>query len=292
MGKTATSISQQIMKLSERGMILDMENNKIEEILLDIGYYRLGFYWNPFEKNKNHEFKEGTKFSDVIDLYYLDIDLRDILLKCLNRIEINFKTKLVYYVSNKSNNPSWFVDERVMNKDFVDNFFKIYDFKFKRNNIPIKRHHNKYKDEYAPAWKTLEFLTFGTVFRIFTNLNDSNLKLEIQKKYGIEDSKTFENYINTIIFIRNTCAHSGVLFDLNTPKEIKITPLINFRNYKNNRHSLDSCIKVVLYFLDTISNGRKNEIETQLKELFAKNSSNDIIKEIIENKIGYRNICI
>jgi abortive infection bacteriophage resistance protein len=291
MGAIATSISQQIQKLSDRGMILDMEKAKIEEILLDIGYYRLGFYWNPFEKNRNHEFKDGTKFSDAVALYYLDVDLRNILLKCLNRIEINFRTKLVYYASNQYNNSTWFADKRVMRNDFVESFSKHYDTTFIDNNRPIKKHHQKYiNDKYAPAWKTLEFFTFGTIFKIFRSLNDENLKLEISRKYGINHAKTFVNYINTIIFIRNTCAHGGVLFDLNTPTEIKMTSLINFRNYANKKHSLDSCIKVILYFLQTISNDRKSEIETQLDELFLKNSDNQIIKDIIETKMGYKKI--
>jgi abortive infection bacteriophage resistance protein len=291
MGSTATSISQQIQKLSDRGMILDMTNDKIEEILLDIGYYRLGFYWNPFEKDRSHDFIEGTKFSDVVALYYLDVDLRNILLKCLNRIEINFRTKLVYYASNRSNSPAWFADKKVMSQSFVDSFSKHYDATFIKNNGPIKKHHSKYiNDRYAPAWKTLEFFTFGTIFKIFRSLNDETLKLEIYSKYGINHSLTFINYISTIIFIRNTCAHGGVLFDLNTPTAIRITPLIHFRNYSNNIHSLDSCIKVILYFLDQISNDRKKEIEAQLDDLFRKNSGNQTIKKIIENKIGYINI--
>jgi len=66
MGNIATNTSQQLEILKERGMNLDYSDNKVKEILLDIGYYRLGFYWNPFEINKEHDFKKGTKFSDVV----------------------------------------------------------------------------------------------------------------------------------------------------------------------------------------------------------------------------------
>ena len=37
------SIENQIIKLRNRDMILDCKEEKIKEILLDIGYYRLGF---------------------------------------------------------------------------------------------------------------------------------------------------------------------------------------------------------------------------------------------------------
>lgn len=120
MGGIATSIIKQIEILESRGMIFDLEEEKIKEILLDIGYYRLGFYWNPFEIDAEHNFIKATKFSDVVSLYYLDVDLRSIFTKHLNRIELNFRTKLIYYVSNKyKNSPTWFIDSKVMTKDFI-----------------------------------------------------------------------------------------------------------------------------------------------------------------------------
>lgn len=48
-GKLATTIDKQIELLSSRGMTFKDEA-KARENLLDIGYYRLGFYWFPFEK--------------------------------------------------------------------------------------------------------------------------------------------------------------------------------------------------------------------------------------------------
>ncbi len=130
MGHIATSITEQIQILTDRGMIFDCEETKVKEILLDIGYYRLGFYWRPFEIDKEHNFREGTTFSDVITLYYLDVDLRNILNKYLTRLEINFRTKLVYYVSNKyKESPTWFADDAVVQRNFIDNLSRIYDAK-------------------------------------------------------------------------------------------------------------------------------------------------------------------
>lgn len=48
--KLATNIDEQITKLVERGMVID-NVEKAKENLLDIGYFRLGFYWFPFEKS-------------------------------------------------------------------------------------------------------------------------------------------------------------------------------------------------------------------------------------------------
>lgn len=60
--KTATTVEEQIAKLEERGIIIS-DKEKAKEILLDIGYYRLGFYLFPFEvtypslKHRKHKKK-------------------------------------------------------------------------------------------------------------------------------------------------------------------------------------------------------------------------------------------
>ena len=124
MGKIATTIDEQIQQLTDRGMCFDGFNKqKVKEILLDIGYYRLGFYWNPFEINNQHQLKKGTQFSDIVSLYYLDVDIRNLLIKATNRIEINFRTKLIYTVSNKhKNTPTWLVYKKVMSQSFINKF--------------------------------------------------------------------------------------------------------------------------------------------------------------------------
>ncbi len=286
MGQKATNTIEQIKLLKTRGMILDFEEKKIKEFLLDIGYYRLGFYWNPFEIDKSHNFKTGTKFSDIIKLYYLDVDLRNVLAKYINRIEINFRTKLVYYVSNKyKDSPTWFADQAIVNNSIIDNLPKFYNGKFIKLNKPIKKHHDKYiNDKYAPAWKTLEFFTFGTILNIYRNLKDDNIKTRISESFGIKNIKKFINLIETIILIRNSCAHGDVLFDFNTPKGISVLPQIDLNN---DRNSMYSCIKVIYYFLGTISDNRKVEMHNRITKIFESFDDNENIKGIIKNSIKY-----
>lgn len=44
MGNIAKTVDEQISLLQSRGMIID-NIDKAKEVLLDVGYYRLGFYW-------------------------------------------------------------------------------------------------------------------------------------------------------------------------------------------------------------------------------------------------------
>ncbi|WP_188347421.1 hypothetical protein [Sphingobacterium cavernae] len=54
MGNQATNIDEQIKILrDERNMIIE-DVDKCKEILSDIGYYRLGFYWFHYEQKREN----------------------------------------------------------------------------------------------------------------------------------------------------------------------------------------------------------------------------------------------
>lgn len=287
MAGLATSIEDQILKLQKRGMVLDLKEDKVKEILLDIGYYRLGFYWHPFVLDADHNFKEGTKFSTVIDLYYLDVDLRYLLIKYINRLELNFRTNLIYWASmHYDENPIWYSDPNIMTAEYLKDIKAHYNKNFKKKNIQISKHHAKYpNDKYAPCWKTFEYYTFGSIVKVFEHIMEEDVRKEISLKYSIKKPEKLQNFLDTLVFVRNSCAHSGVIFDLHIDEGVSGVPNLKFNN--NYSHSLDSAIKALLYLLDNISENRKNELQQKLVELFGNFRGNDTIKDIIENKLGY-----
>jgi abortive infection bacteriophage resistance protein len=288
MANKATTINEQVEKLKSRGLVFDSGVEKVKEVLLDIGYYRLGFYWSPFEIDKDHNFKPGTKFSDVLALYYLDVDLKNILVRILNRIEINFKTQLIYFVSNQYDKDSiWFTNNKIVKNSFVEGFYNFYNKNIKTiNNKPIQKHHLKYRNhKYAPAWKTIEFMSLGSTINLYDALLNESLKRTIAKQYDVLSLQNFKNYLKTIRYIRNICAHSDLLFDANTNFTILSSPQIPIENHKT--HSLDTSIRVILYFLSQISKKRYMEYKDAINELFKVNSNNQVLKTIINNKIGY-----
>lgn len=292
--KQSTTINTQITILTERGMNLDLGNDKCIEVLGDIGYFRLGSYCFPFEQtypclvNRDHKYKTEAKISDVVNLYYFDVDLRNILSKYINRIEVNFRTKVVYEVSNiyiTSN--TWFVDPAVMERQYIDEFDKkVYTDSLRRNKV-IRRHHFNYiNDKYAPAWKTLEFIPFGGVLKMFKNIKNEVVKENISKKYGINTLGIFERYISSIVELRNTCAHGGVLFDFTLSLSLMNGPALRITN--NNKNNLNSVIEVILFILKNISEHRAHEMKMEIDKLFNDHHSDVAIRSIIEQSIGYK----
>lgn len=289
MGDVVNSISKQISKLKERELDLSCyDEQKLKEILLDIGYFRLGFYCYYYFNKQTNKFVENIKISDIINLYYLDIDLKYLLLKYINRIEINFRTKLIYYISMKyKDNSKWYVDLNVMTEESVNDFKnKIYTNKFINDNLALKKHHIKYPDDdFAPCWKVFEYLTLGSIISIFSNIKDSSAKQIISDKYGINDLNKFLKLLHTVRLIRNICAHSGVLFDYSLPQSISSIPQITYN--QGDRNSLDASIKVIGFFIHTISTNRHDDFKMEINNFFTKHKADVVLESVIKERIKY-----
>lgn len=272
MTKLSSTIDEQLTLLKTRGLIVEDER-KAREILLDIGYYRLGFYLFPFEKsyprlfNRTHEYISGATFEDAVNLYYFDFDLRLLLQRYLNRIEIAFRTSLIYHLSNKyKSNPIWFVTAGIVNRSYATEFGnKVYTSDFKRNPI-IRRHHQRNpNDRYAPAWKTLEFMTFGAVLKLYEELKEREDKIFIAHEFGIRQVVTFENYMHTIRQVRNVCAHGLLLYDVCLSQAIRRGPA---SNNPEERTNIMGALRVIKYMMSQVSENRAADMCNGIRHLY------------------------
>jgi abortive infection bacteriophage resistance protein len=123
---------------------------------------------------------------------------------------------------------------------------------------------------------------------LYKNLKDKSLKQKIAARYGIRNEKVLENYFSTLVEMRNICAHNAVLFDHTLYKELKNGPAFNVS--VENGYQVFPAIKVIWFILNSISQNRANELKKSVISLFDKNKNNDLIRSVIENCIGYKNI--
>jgi abortive infection bacteriophage resistance protein len=286
MGNKALTLDEQIALLRSRNMIITDED-KAKEVLFDVGYYRLGFYWFPFEKtypqkeNRTHEFKEGTNFDDAIKLYYFDFNLRNILHKALARVEIAFRTKVVYLASNfYSDRPTWFMDPTVTDREHIAFFERsIYPHLSKTITVIAQHHRYHINDKYAPAWKTVEFMAFGETIHLYQHLKNDSLRNLISLEFGINKTVIFENYLGLVKSLRNACAHGNILFDFRPNFSIRKGPAI-MENLNENQN-LNGAIRVVVYLLRQVSVNRCNELIDDINRLIDKYGANLAVKQIL-----------
>jgi abortive infection bacteriophage resistance protein len=288
-GKFATTIDEQIELLSSRGMTFGNEE-KARENLLDIGYYRLGFYWFPFEvtfprtEKRDHKFKEGTKFENVIQLYYFDYDARNIFLRYISRIEINFRTKLIYIASNFfKDNPFWYKDKNCVKQDFLDSEEYLRALDDLDREMVIIRDKKKYNRNYVPAWKAIEFMSFGIVIQLFNNVKDKNgfIRSRIAMSFGINSPNQLSDYMDAIRRLRNSCAHGKVIFDYKLPGA-----LTNANPVKLNPSqitNLSGTYEIFKYLLGRVSKNRVEEMRLKLKEAFDKVEDENLMIIITQN---------
>ena len=287
--KRAYTIDQQIERLKSNGMIFDDEE-KAKEILLDVGYYRLGFYSFPYEikypclEDRDHKLKPGTTFRSVYDLYEFDTKLRRILLNALDRIEVNIRTKIVYIISLRYiEDPYWFVNSECVSSKFIAGF-EEHIYEDMRKNPVIQHHHKIHTDRYAPAWKTIEFMTIGNIITLYGSLVDLEVKDYVARAYGCS-SGVFYNYMQTIRVLRNKCAHGGCVYRMEFPRGIKSLPA---DISEDCRHNIKGGIDVVLYMLGCISKARKAELEKDIRDLIESVHTSEAKRVILQSfKINY-----
>lgn len=267
------TIPEQIEHLKELGLVIP-DDAKAFEILSDIGFYRLGFYMFPFEKKypvkvgRDHTIKEGISMDTVLRLYYFDFELRLLLLKYISRIEIHLRTTIVNYMSAKHHNKdTWFVDDSIVSPSYARSFDNIYDRI--RLSSYIKWHHHNHPCKYAPAWKTLEFMTIGEIVDLYDAISNVSSRLDISKANEIRSIKTFDNYLTSVRRVRNRCAHAGILFDYAATEALTTQGPVDLSAVPD-RTNLRGAIEVIKYLTGIVSANRLADLERELQELIGK----------------------
>lgn len=290
--KQATSLDDQVAILRSRGVIINDEE-KAKEYLSDIGYYRLGFYTHPFEitypelgGRRRHDVQPGTHIEDIVALYYYDLDLRTLLNRYLSRIEVSVRTTIIYELSNKYRpNQIWFVSPAVMEQSFINDFNKEV-YSHLRSKPTIVRHHNKYYGRYAPAWKTIEFMTMGNLEALYDNLLLDADKRMISIKYNEPAIASFKSYLSVLREVRNACAHGNVLYDLRLVSGV-ITGAACPSFVPGTQQTLNGALRVIDFMVRQISANRAidmwDELHRATVRLYSKVPS---IRPLIEHKTG------
>lgn len=290
--KRATTYEDQIKIMKQRGAVI-ADEEKAKEYLSDIGYYRLGFYLHPFEITypelkdyRKHDLRPGTKIEDAVALYYFDLDMRNILNRYLSRIEVAIRTTIIYELSNKyAADPTWFANPTILSARFITEFpLKAYNSI--KTKDPIKRHHKKYLGKYAPAWKTMEYMTFGNLEVLYESLLLDLDKRLISMRFGEPATGTFLSYMMAVREVRNACAHGNVIWGLTLPNGIKSgVACPSFPAH--TQQTFHGALRVIDYLLRQISvnrvNDMWNEIYAATRLLYSKAPS---LKNLIETRTG------
>lgn len=219
--KPFRTFEQQLNILRERELIIEDEEEAIE-VLKKCNYYRLSGY--SLSMRQNDKFNEDSQFSDLMQIYNFDSELRGILMYLLEHIEISFRTHIGYYHGERYGPLGYRCSKNFINPIYFAKFNEDID-KYKeecKDREVFIKHHNKHYSGNFPIWVIVELLSFGTLSRLFCNMHDDIKKIICKDNYNIPFDYV-ENWLHGFTILRNICAHRGRIYNKNINHAIKLS---------------------------------------------------------------------
>lgn len=242
--KPPKTIDEQISLLKSRNIIIENTESS-KNFLENNNYYRLMGYAFQFKKDED-SYIPDTKLSTIIGIYDFDKSLRQIIISLLEDLEISFRTKIAYYLSNKYGNECYFNKDIFIDSILYSEFICSINKNIKRSNreLFIKHHILKYDGRF-PFWVLVEILSFSTISKFFKNINNAD-KDEFSKFYYNYNFNILENWIHHFSVIRNICAHYGRIYNKN------LFPILRFLEEDKNEINKTNKIFDSLFILNKI----------------------------------------
>lgn len=268
--KPPLDYQQQLEQLERRGLIIQDEGKALH-LLQHISYYRLSGYWYPLLADKqNHLFKTGASFDTAFQLYCFDRKLRQLVMAELEKIEVAVRARMIYILSNTFGS-YWYQNSNLFkNKSTHALTLGKMEEEFKRSDeefiTAFKKH---YSTPLPPAWIILEITSFGTLSKLYNQLNPGKEKREIAACFGLPDSVLI-TWLHSIVYLRNVCAHHGRLWNriMRIAPQVPRTPRLIWltnNHIVNNRSYF--MLSMILFLLQSVN--PHNTFAVRIKDLLA-----------------------
>lgn len=278
--KQILTLKQQIQSYVDSGMEIN-SIDKVEKALKTVGYYRLRGYSFQFYDNSIKKYRKGTKFDNILQLYYFDMELSNLVFSMLSKIEVALRVHLtdallIYGDALILQDSSIFKDKKM----YWQNMSTIATEIARSNDVFIKHNFDNH-DGKIPVWAVVEVLSFGTISKIIKNLKTgagsayiilaNNYRYISKKGNEVNPSKKmFTSWVQAVAVLRNMCAHNSRIYNrtIHTTPEIldidKITPV-------TNHNGLYQILLAMKYLRP--SNEEWNIFVNDLEQLFQINNS-------------------
>lgn len=271
--KQPISIIDQINILKKRGLMFDDEQ-RAEKILENVSYFRLAGYWRTMELDcTRHIFRPNSRFEDAVSRYRFDSELKALVFTAVQKIEISVRTRIIHFFS-MAHGAFWFLDGNMAeDADLFEANLNYLRTELNRSHDEfITEHFRRYDDpEMPPAWKTLEVASFGTLSKLYKNMNDNAVKKQVARSFNIPQHKCMQSWLATLTVVRNTCAHHARLWNAHFSLVPRMSDRMRGRWITNQRYSSDRIypsLCCIAYWLNAIDD--ENSFAADFKHLLNK----------------------
>ena len=221
--KPALSITQQIAHWESKGLVIQ-DQAVAQTALRFIGLFRLKGYALPLmlQAATGRQFQPGTTLEQVLELYQFDRELRVLVMRELECIEVAIRTVISNTLSELQDDPFWYLDRnRTLFGDVLRGsgarirfdhaqFLADVDHETRRSRDEFAKHYfRKYSDPpLPPSWVASECLSFGKWSRLYEHLKVGKTPIASTFGLGVD---VLESWLHCLTYLRNVCAHHGMV---------------------------------------------------------------------------------
>lgn len=231
MPKPFLTFDAQISYLENDKNLVIQNHDYAKTMLKQIGYFSLiGGYKAPFKNPTTRKYKDGTRFEDIVALYYFDENLRELFLKYILKIERHIRALLSYHFTEKHgeqqseylNPANYAMNGR--NAGGINRLVSTLGNLANHNSDYPYINHQRQMYGNVPLWVLFNGVTFGSLSK-FYSFTTQDIQTKVAKNFDKVNRKQLEQYLSVITKFRNVCAHGERLFSYQTRNDIPDTDL-------------------------------------------------------------------
>ena len=276
--------------LRSRGMEIGKgsQGSRVMRILERENYYNvINGYKELFLASKataasDEVYKAGTTFDEVYALYNFDMELRNIYLKYLLRLENTFKTVIAHEFSVKYGHDNYLKIEnfdRSSERNISSSIKLIGDIQQEIARQMSKHHqavtHYMTEHGYIPLWVLVNVLTFGKIEYFYKNMKPAD-KTTVARQFNVQPDE-LAKFMHMLALARNKCAHDERFFDIKFKERIHTKSIKNFSVLKIARagdgsytYGTNDAYALAVMFALLLRKSDLNEFVSMMKVAFHK----------------------
>lgn len=229
MAKLFLSFDDQIEYLEDKKGLTIPDHEYAKSMLKQIGYFGLiSGYKTPFKNSTTRKYLDGVTFEDIVALYKLDENLRELFLKYILQIERHIRSLLSNYFTEKYGesqihylDPQNYSSEQRDRNKVAGLIGRLNNLANITTNYPYINHQRR-KYGNVPLWVIVNALTLGSLSK-FYKLSTPDIRVKVAKNFkGVTDEQ-LKQYLTVITKFRNVCAHNERLYSYQTNEDIPDT---------------------------------------------------------------------
>ena len=174
---------------------------------------------------------DGTRFEDIVELYYFDESLRQLFLRYLIKVENEIKSQVSYYFTEKNGeNQKEYLDTAnynyvgKKNQRDIDRLIKILEGYVTKPTDYHYINHAQKKYGNVSLWVLTNALTFGNISKMYMLL-PQDIQIKVSRNYPCINESQMISILAVMVKFRNVCAHGERLFTYRTTDSIPDLPI-------------------------------------------------------------------